>query len=59
LTIGAGATMIFDPSAVAAPVLSSAALQINPVPEPGSLVLLAAAITGFFLKCVTRRKNHE
>jgi len=41
LTVGSGGTLIFDPSApVAAPIILTAASQINPVPEPGTLVLL-------------------
>ena len=46
LTVGAGGTFIFDPTAAAAP---SASPQVRPagveaVPEPGTLVLLLAAL---------------
>jgi autotransporter-associated beta strand protein len=45
LTVGAGGTFIFDPSAAGAPVASS---TISPVPEPGTLALLAAGlVVGF------------
>ena len=40
LTVGAGGTFIYDPSVAGAPAAASAA--INAVPEPGTLVLLAA-----------------
>jgi autotransporter-associated beta strand protein len=45
LTVGAGGTLIFDPSITSAPMDGStfAASTISPVPEPGTLVLLAAA----------------
>ncbi|MGA2258261.1 MAG: SUMF1/EgtB/PvdO family nonheme iron enzyme [Thermoguttaceae bacterium] len=47
LTMDAGGTFIFDPSrAVAAPITSSAAAQINSVPEPRTLALLVIALCG-------------
>ena len=47
LTVGAGGTMLFDPSQVAtAQLTSSATPEINPVPEPGTLTLLAMAVCG-------------
>jgi autotransporter-associated beta strand protein len=42
LSVGAGGTLIFDPSAAGAPVAST----ISPVPEPGTLALLAVALCG-------------
>ncbi|MGO9111612.1 MAG: beta strand repeat-containing protein [Thermoguttaceae bacterium] len=47
LSVGAGGTLIFDPSqAGAAPITSLAASQIDPLPEPGTFVLFAAAVCG-------------
>ena len=44
LTIGAGGTFIFDPTASAAPLsVDSAARIVQAVPEPGTLALLLAA----------------
>ena len=60
LTVGAGGVLIFDPSAaVAASVFSSATLQVNPVPEPSTLMLAAVAIGGFLSKRGRRRKDRE
>jgi autotransporter-associated beta strand protein len=43
LTVGAGGALIFDSSqAVPGPITLAAVSQINPVPEPGTLALLAA-----------------
>lgn len=44
LTIGASATSNFDPSLAEKSVAVSEASPINPVPEPGTLALLVAAI---------------
>jgi len=44
LTVGAGGTFIFDPSATAAPLAASPAAAVAAVPEPATLVLLAAAL---------------
>ena len=45
LTVGAGGTFIFDPSAVAATVVSTQDIHVvAAVPEPGTLVLLAAGL---------------
>ena len=60
LTIGAGGMLLFDPSQVAtAQLTSSATLEINPVPEPGTLTLLATAVCGaaVFQRSRSRRKK--
>ena len=44
LTIGAGGTFVFDSSMAGAAITSSAAAEVNPVPEPGTLVLLSVAV---------------
>jgi autotransporter-associated beta strand protein len=45
VTVAAGAILLFDATqAVAAPLGRSAASPANPVPEPGTLLLLAAAL---------------
>ena len=51
LTVGAGGTFIFDPTAVAAPVTGSAlaASSVAAVPEPGTLTLLFAALAVGFV----------
>jgi autotransporter-associated beta strand protein len=54
-----GSESIFEPSAVAAPNVATAALSISPVPEPGALALLAVALAGFLLNCPARRKYRE
>ena len=60
LTVGTDGTVIFGSSAiVVSSTFASATLQISPVPEPGTLAILAVAIVGFLLKCRTRGKNHE
>ena len=47
LTAGADAASIFDSSqAIASPITPSEASQINPVPEPSTLALLAVAVCG-------------
>ena len=48
LTVGAGATLIFDPSVSGSPVNSSniAVATVSPVPEPGTLILLTVAVCG-------------
>ncbi len=55
LTVGSGGVLLFDPTA-AASTYSSAASQASPVPEPGTLALLAAAVAGLVWKCRTRRR---
>jgi len=50
LTVGAGGTLIFDPSYSASPVIASpvSSLAVSPVPEPGTLaLLLAGLVVGF------------
>ena len=59
LTVGAGGTLIFGPVTAAASTFSSAALQVNPVPEPGTLALLVVAIVGFLWKYQPRRRSYE
>jgi len=49
LTVGAGGTLIFDPSATAAPIANSptlAAAPLSTVPEPDALTLLTVALCG-------------
>ena len=60
LTIGAGGTLIFDPSQViTAQPTSAVTSEINPVPEPGTLTLLATAVCGaaVFRRSRSRRKK--
>ena len=48
LTVGAGGTLIFDPSYVASSIIatpiSAASYAVSPVPEPSTLALLAAGL---------------
>ena len=49
LTVGAGGTLIFDPSLAGSPVAGSSGGAVAAVPEPGTLVLLlTAAIRGIW-----------
>ena len=61
LTVGAGGTLIFDPSAASAPGESSFAASpvgVAAVPEPGTLVLLAAgALPAAFAAWRRKRKQ--
>jgi autotransporter-associated beta strand protein len=57
LTVGAGGISIFDRSQGAAPVISSGVAAASPVPEPGTLILLLAAILAGF--GVWRRTKKE
>ncbi|MGA2253158.1 MAG: PEP-CTERM sorting domain-containing protein, partial [Thermoguttaceae bacterium] len=56
-----GGTFIFDPAMAGAPMaLVAAASQINPVPEPGTLVLLSVAVCGVAIYqrvCLRRKKR--
>jgi autotransporter-associated beta strand protein len=54
LTVGAGGTVIFDPSVAGTPVVGSAASSVAAVPEPGTLVLLTA---GAALLALYRKKG--
>jgi len=57
LTIGAGGVLIFDPAATAVPLTSSqVALAVNPVPEPGTLILFSVGTIGL-LGCAWRRRR--
>jgi len=52
LTVGAGGTLIFDPSysasSIVATLVSAASSAVSPVPEPNTLALLAAGlVVGF------------
>jgi len=60
LTIGAGGTFIFDPSAISsAPIVSSGA-AVAAVPEPATIVLLAfAAVSGSLAACRRRRARYK
>jgi len=57
LTVGAGGTLVFDPSMAGSPVVSSASTVA--VPEPGTLALLTAAICGAIVcqRMRSRRKK--
>lgn len=55
LTIGAGGTLIFDPSQVVAAPMSAS--RINPVPEPSTLALLAAGAIGLLGYAWRRRRS--
>ena len=56
LTVAAGGTFVFDPSIAGSPVIASAASQINPVPEPGTLVLFGIAVFGAVVYLLQRRR---
>jgi len=53
LTVGAGGTLIFDPSMAAAPVVAS---SVSPVPEPRTLVMLCAGALGLLAFAWRRRR---
>jgi len=53
LTVGAGGTFIFDPPPAGAPAVAS---TVSPVPEPGTLVLLAASGLALLVGAWRRRK---
>jgi fibronectin-binding autotransporter adhesin len=60
LTVGQGASALFAP-AYASPVMISAAAQVAAVPEPGTLVLLAAGLVmglGVWLRKDRNTNNH-
>jgi len=54
LTVGAGGTLIFDPSYSASPIVFGQSLAVLPVPEPSTLVLL---IAGLAVGLVTWQRN--
>jgi len=56
LTIGAGGTLIFDPSYVAAPIVFGQSLAVSPVPEPNTLALLFAGLVVGFGEWRRRKK---
>lgn len=60
LTIGAGGTFIFDPSANAVPAVvfpsASASSPVSAVPEPGTLALLIVGLVVGF--AAWRRRKH-
>ena len=58
LTVGAGGTFIFDPAATAAPLACSVpAGAVAAVPEPGTLLLLAAGLCGAAVHRRLRRRK--
>ena len=60
LIVGAGGMFLYDPTvagSVLDPVSVHASLQINPVPEPGTLALLSVA--GIVAAAAWRRKNNQ
>ena len=60
LIVGAGGTFIFDPTVTGVALDATslhAASQINPVPEPGTLALLAAAGMGAAAVAWRKRRN--
>jgi len=58
LAIEAGGTFVFDPTATGAPVASPAASAgVTAVPEPGTLVLLAAGLAVFLAAAARRRRS--
>jgi autotransporter-associated beta strand protein len=60
LTVGAGGTLIVDPSwPAAAPMSLSAASAVEAVPEPGSLALLTAGLVAGFAAWRTRKPIRE
>jgi autotransporter-associated beta strand protein len=67
LTIAAGGTFVFDPDAAqnsdSLPALSGGAAApaagLAAVPEPGTLVLLAAALCGAVICCRVRRRSRD
>ncbi len=63
LTVGPGGTFVFDPSVGGAPAANHDSVAASrgavAVPEPGTLVLLAAAIWSAAIYCRFRRPRHR
>jgi len=60
LVVGAGGTFVFDPTMTGSPLAATSshmAVQLNPVPEPGTIVLLAVAAAVAGLGARRRRRS--
>jgi autotransporter-associated beta strand protein len=57
LTIGAGGTFVFNPSAAGAPLAASFDPTVSPVPEPSSFALLGVSAIGLLAYAWRRRRQ--